>query len=142
MARQQRQTAPDTPRRLEASVRATRTAPWQARRALQRLALPGPLGDHAELLVSELVTNSVRHAGLRPDDLIRITADWSGERLKVAVRGGRGVPPAAVAGSIRPGPGAESGWGLYLVDRLASRWGTAAGSYWFELQPERPAQGR
>jgi anti-sigma regulatory factor (Ser/Thr protein kinase) len=142
VARHQRQTAPDTLRRLDASVRATRKAAWQARRALRRLALPGSLGDDAELLVSELVTNSVRHAGLRPDDLIRITADWSGDRLNVAVRGGRGVPPAAVTGSIRPAPGAESGWGLYLVDRLASRWGTAAGGYWFELRPVQPGQGR
>jgi anti-sigma regulatory factor (Ser/Thr protein kinase) len=142
VARHQRQTAPDTPRRLDASVRATRTAARQARRALQRLALPRPLGDHAELLVSELVTNSVRHAGLGPADLIQVTADWSGERLKVAVRDGRGALPAVVAGAIRPAPGAESGWGLYLVDRLASRWGTAAGGYWFELRPEQPAQGR
>ena len=141
MARHQQQTAPDTPRRLDASVRATRQAAWQARRALRRLGLPGPLGDHAELLVSELVTNSVRHAGLREDDLIRITADWSGQRLKVAVRAGRGVLPAAVSGSIRPAPGAESGWGLYLVDRLASRWGTSANGYWFELRPEPPSRG-
>jgi hypothetical protein len=51
------------------------------------------------------------------------------------------VGPAAVSGSIRPAPGAESGWGLYLVDRLASRWGTSAGGYWFELGHEQPGQG-
>jgi anti-sigma regulatory factor (Ser/Thr protein kinase) len=134
------QTAPDPPRRLDASVRATRKAAWQARRALRRLALPRPLADHAELLVSELVTNSVRHAGLRPDDLIRVTADWSGTRLKVAVRAGHRRLPPPVAGSIRPAPGAESGWGLYLVNRLSSRWGTAAGGYWFELRTQPPAQ--
>jgi anti-sigma regulatory factor (Ser/Thr protein kinase) len=138
MARLDGQTAPDTPRRLDASVRATRKAAWQARRALRRLALPPPLGDHAELLASELVTNSVRHAGLSPDDLIRITADWSGTRLKVAVRAGRGVLPPPISGSIRPAPGAESGWGLFLVNRLASRWGTAAGGYWFELRHPPP----
>ena len=138
MARHQRQTVPDTPRRLDASVRATSKAAWQARRALRRLALPGPLADHAELLVSELVTNSVRHAGLSPDDLIRVTADWSGSRLKVAVRASRGVLPPPVSGSIRPAPGAESGWGLFLVNRLASRWGTAAGGYWFELRADQP----
>ncbi len=141
MARHQRKTAPDTPRRLDTSVRATRKAAWQARHALRRLGLPGPLGEHAELLLSELVTNSVRHVGLREDDLIRITADWSETRLKVQVRGGRGVLPAPVSGSIRPAPGAESGWGLYLVNRLASRWGTAAGGYWFELRPGQPGPG-
>ena len=141
MARQQRQTAPDPPRRLDTSVRATRKAAWQARHALRRLALPRPLDEHAELLLSELVTNSVRHAGLREDDLIRITADWSEPRLKVAVRAGRGVLPAPVSGVIRPAPGAESGWGLYLVNHLASRWGTAAGGYWFELRPEPPRPG-
>jgi anti-sigma regulatory factor (Ser/Thr protein kinase) len=138
MATHQRQTVPDAPRRLDTSVRATCKAARQARHALRRLALPPPLGDHAELLASELVTNSVRHAGLRPDDLIRVTADWSGTRLKVAVRAGRGVLPAPVSGSIRPAPGAESGWGLLLVDRLASRWGTAAGGYWFELRAGPP----
>ena len=141
MARPQRRTTPDIPRRLDASVRATRKAAWQARRALRRLALPWPLGDDAELLLSELVTNSVRHAGLGEGDLIRITADWSETRLKVVVRGGRGVPPPTVAGSIRPAPGAESGWGLFLVNRLASRWGTAAGGYWFELRAGQPQPG-
>jgi anti-sigma regulatory factor (Ser/Thr protein kinase) len=141
VARLDGQTARDTPRRLDASVRATHKAAWQARRALRRLALPPPLDDHAELLVSELVTNSVRHAGLSEGDLIRVTADWSGTRLKVTVRAGRGVLPPPVAGSIRPAPGAESGWGLFLVNRLASRWGTAAGGYWFELRHPPPGQG-
>jgi anti-sigma regulatory factor (Ser/Thr protein kinase) len=125
-------------RRLELTVRATRKAPSEARRALRQLGLPLPLADAARLAVSELVTNSVRHAGLGRGDLIRITADWSGTRLRVQVRdgGGGGTRPAQVSGSIRPAPGAESGWGLYLVDRLTSRWGTHADGYWFELQHE------
>jgi hypothetical protein len=57
------------------------------------------------------------------------------------VRAGQGVLPLEVSGSIRPTPGAESGWGLFLVDRLASRWGTAAGGYWFELRAEPPEPG-
>jgi anti-sigma regulatory factor (Ser/Thr protein kinase) len=76
--------------------------------------------------------------------LIRLTAVWSGSRLRVHVRDrGRVGRPAAVAvvGSIRPAPGAESGWGLYLADRLASRWGTTPDGYWFELSAGPRARG-
>jgi anti-sigma regulatory factor (Ser/Thr protein kinase) len=143
VARHHQQTAPDTPRRLDFTLRATRTAPLRARRALSQLRLPLPLAFDAQVLVSELVSNSVRHAGLGRDDLIRVTADWSEDRLMVHVRDGGGPPRASpVSGSIRPAPGAESGWGLYVVDRLASRWGTTASGYWFELRHEQPPQGR
>jgi anti-sigma regulatory factor (Ser/Thr protein kinase) len=134
-----RQAAPDIPRRLDVRVPATREAAATARRALSKLALPLPLAFDAQVAVSELVTNSVRHAGLAPEDLIRITAAWSGTCLRVHVRDRPpGAHPTAVSGSIRPAPGAESGWGLYLVDRVASRWGTSASGYWFELQQEPP----
>src|SRR4029450_8771293 len=120
--RQPGQPAPDTARRLDLCVRAPPTAASQARRALRRLGLPRRLADDAQLAVSELVTNSVRHAKLGPDDLIRITVDWSPTRLRVQVRdGGRHPRPTQVSGSIHPTPGAQSGWGLYLVDRLSRR---------------------
>jgi anti-sigma regulatory factor (Ser/Thr protein kinase) len=135
--RQSGQPAPDTARRLDLCIRATPAAAAQARRALRRLGLSLPLADDAQLAISELVTNSVRHAKLGPDNLIRITMDWSGTRLRVQVRdGGRHPRPAQLSGSIRPIPGAQSGWGLYLVDRLSSRWGTGSDGYWFELQPK------
>ena len=142
MAGHHQQTAPDTPRRLEFRLRPTRTAPSKARRALGQLQVPLPLAFDAQLLLSELVSTSLRHAGLGRDDLIRVSADWSGDRLRVHVRDGgppRGASP--VSGSIRPAPGAESGWGLYFVDRLASRWGTTAGGSWFELRPDQPHPG-
>jgi DNA-binding CsgD family transcriptional regulator/anti-sigma regulatory factor (Ser/Thr protein kinase) len=143
VARHHQQAAPAAPGRLDFSLRATRTAATRARRALSQLRLPLPLAFDAQLLVSELVSNSVRHAGLGRDDLIRVTADWSGDRLLVHVRDGGGPRRASpVSGSIRPAPGAESGWGLYVVDRLASRWGTTADGYWFELRGEQPPQGR
>jgi anti-sigma regulatory factor (Ser/Thr protein kinase) len=136
------QAAPDIPRRLDVSIPATRKAAVKARRTLSKLALPLPLATDAQLAVSELVTNSIRHAGLAPDDPIRITVHWSGSRLKVHVRDGRrNGGPAVVSGSIRPAPEAESGWGLYLVDRVASRWGTSAEGYWFELRQNRPRPG-
>ena len=142
MARHHQQAAPEAPRHLDFRPRPTRTAPTMARRALSQLQLPLPLAFDAQLLVSELVSNSVRHAGLGRDDLIRVTADWSGDRLRVHVRdGGRPRRASPVSGSIRPAPGAESGWGLYFVDRLASRWGTTTGGYWFELRHGQPHPG-
>ena len=86
------------------------------------------------MLVSELLGNSVKHAGLTLGDHVHVTAEWSGQRLRVAVRDRSDASvPLPVAGTIRPRPGAESGWGLFLVDRLASRWGTDRSGYWFEL---------
>jgi anti-sigma regulatory factor (Ser/Thr protein kinase) len=114
----------------------------RVRRSLEELGLPPTLLGDAKLLASELITNSIRHAGLGPEDQVRIRAAWSGTKLRVDVfdRGGR-FGPAPIAGSIRPLPGAESGWGLYLVDRVASRWGPRAGRYWFELELEPDAEG-
>ena len=115
----------------------------EVRRALDGLDLPAGLLDDAKLLATELVTNSIRHAGLRPDETIHFTAERRPGVLRVTVRDHteeRG--PAPVAGSIRPAPGAESGWGLYLMDRIAQRWGTSlrgGSSYWFELEiPDPP----
>jgi anti-sigma regulatory factor (Ser/Thr protein kinase) len=108
---------------------------WRVRKGIRDLGLPPPLLENAVLLVNELVTNSIRHAGLGPEEQIRIRADWSGRRLRVDVYDRpETAAPSRVAGSIRPSPGAESGWGLYLIDRLATRWGTGPGRYWFELE--------
>lgn len=97
--------------------------------------MPEPLLDDARLLLSELLSNSVRHAGLTPGDEIGIRADWRGDRLRIDVRDRTtGSVPSQVAGAIRPEPSSESGWGLYLVDTVATRWGSAPGRYWFEIE--------
>jgi len=110
----------------------------RVRNTLADLGLPATMLEDARLLSTELVTNSIRHSGVGPQDTIRIRVAWSGRRLRVDVydRVNASAPPKGVAASIRPSPGAESGWGLYLIDRLASRWGSAAGRYWFELEDE------
>ena len=109
------------------------------REALAEMGMPEPILMDATLLTSELVTNSIRHAGLEPSDDIELVAEWSGSTLRVVVRDGgvRELPTNVLAGSIRPSPTGRSGWGLYLVDRLASRWGTNLGGrpgFWFELE--------
>ncbi len=114
----------------------------EVRRALEALAIPPDLLEDAKVLVSELVGNSVKHSGLQVDEYVHVTAEWSGQRLRVTVhdRSDTSVP-LPVAGTIRPRPGAESGWGLFIVDRLASRWGTDQSGYWFELDGSRAVPG-
>jgi len=101
---------------------------------------PG-VAENAELLVSELVTNSVRHAGLPSEASIEFSVRASPEVLMVEVAdGGQGFDhaaphrPRAVAGSA-----SASGWGLFLVDRIADRWGAVQSNgetrVWFELSP-------
>ena len=58
--------------RLDLLVPATPRILPEVRRALGELALPASVLDDARLLVSELVTNSIRHAGLHSEDQIRI----------------------------------------------------------------------
>lgn len=108
----------------------------RTRAALDELGLEDELAEVAKLLLTELVTNSIRHAGLVPTDEIRVSILWTGATLRVSVDDRRlGTAPPVLAGGIRPSPGANSGWGLYLVDRLATRWGVdEARGYWFELE--------
>ena len=127
--------------RLELSVPPDLSALGEVRRSLDALRLPADVRDDARLLVTELVSNSIRHAALRADQRIRIWARWSGRRLKVVVRDRDHARPDTIAGSIRPVPGAESGWGLFIVNQLASRWGTihdGGAGYWFELDASAP----
>lgn len=130
--------------RLELRFRAAPENLQRIRRALEGMGLPDQVIRDGTLLTTELVTNSIRHAGLGPDDYIDVAAAWSGTVLLVIVRdsGSAGPPSEIVAGSIRPSPGGQSGWGLYLVDKLATRWGTnleGLAGFWFELEYPRPA---
>ena len=130
--------------RLELTVPADLSALAEVRRSFDAFGLPPRVRDEAQLLVTELLSNSIRHAALRADERIRIWAGWSGRRLKVIVRdrdNSKPSQPVGIAGSIRPAPGAESGWGLFIVNRLATRWGTindGGPGYWFELDASRP----
>ena len=91
--------------------------------------------DDARLLVSEMVTNSVRHAGAPANAKIGLAVSVVDDVVRAEVTdAGRGFQP-----SPRDAPQLEAGgWGLHLVDRLASRWGVERGqpaSVWFEVEP-------
>src|SRR3989442_12817054 len=80
----------------------------------------GSLLDDLKLLVSELVTNSVRHARIDPRDQIWLTVGVTSDRVRVQVcDGGMGFMPRPVIPSLH----SASGWGLFFVGRLAHRWG-------------------
>ena len=87
------------------------------------------------LLVSELVTNSVRHvAGSAQKVVLGVQIGTRAIRVEV-LDGGRGFTP----GKLEP-RGSDGGFGLFLVERMASRWGvdTQAGTrVWFELDLPR-----
>ena len=98
-----------------------------ARRALARWGLE-ELSDTVELLVSEVVTNAVRYAE-RPITLRLLRTD----RLRCEV--GDDVPQLPRLRQARATD--EGGRGLFLVNRLARRWGATRLStgkvVWFEL---------
>jgi anti-sigma regulatory factor (Ser/Thr protein kinase) len=85
----------------------------------------------ASLCVSELVTNAILHADMGPDDDLELDVTISDDTLNVAVTDlGQGFEP------MPPTPGDESGFGLYIVDRLSDRWGVEHGErtrVWFEM---------
>jgi anti-sigma regulatory factor (Ser/Thr protein kinase) len=82
------------------------------------------------LLVSELVTNSVKHAGAGPGEPIDLELRASADKVRVEVGDpGPGFEPTMA----RSEPG---GFGLLLVARLADRWGVERDPrtcVWFEI---------
>lgn len=100
--------------------------------------------DALELLVSEVVTNSLVHAGSEVDLRLRNYPD----RLRVEVRDSSPRPPvmAAIVGAEEAvNDEAESGRGMLIVDALAAAWGTSPAGRgkitWFELSAGPRAAG-
>lgn len=118
------------------SLDRTPQAPAQARTAVAgwlRGRVDGAVLDDVMLLVSELVTNAVRHQSATGD--IEMAVAIAGRRLRVEVSdpGGGFSKPATAR---EPPPDALGGRGLLIVDRVASRWGVTPGQptrVWFEL---------
>jgi serine/threonine-protein kinase RsbW len=108
----------------------TALAPSVARAALVATAVGIDLGTfhNAELLTSELVTNSVKHSG---SEWIDVEITLSAEVLRIEVSDQSTAP-------VRPRtPDVDGGWGLRLVAELATRWGIernpAGKKIWVEL---------
>jgi anti-sigma regulatory factor (Ser/Thr protein kinase) len=120
--------------RLSLRLERAEDAAARARRGLARLRgdLDPPLMETLRLLVTELVTNSVRHTRAQTivlRVLVGRTAVWT-----EVTDAGPGFDPAATGSPARD----HTGWGLFLVERLAKRWGVtrneAGSKVWFELR--------
>ncbi|AOR31166.1 PAS sensor protein [Streptomyces fodineus] len=113
--------------RLDADPREVARARGLVRGQLLRWGLP-QAAETAELLVSEVVTNAVRHAVSEPVGLRVVRTD----ALLFEVTDDEPALPAMLGAS----PYDESGRGLRVVSRLAREWGASATGHrktvWFE----------
>jgi signal transduction histidine kinase len=89
------------------------------------------------LLATEIVSNAVRHAGLRTDQRIVFFARLNDDFARVEVADpGMGFDPDRVE---------TDGYGLKLLDKLAGRWGvdsTKGCRVWFEVDRRSRRIGR
>ena len=86
-----------------------------------------------QLLVSEVVNNSVVHGGVGDDGWIELSIAVDGGLVRVEVRDdGRQGEPVARSPDFDNG----GGFGLFLVEAMASSWGSARDpdlTVWFEM---------
>ena len=108
-----------------------------ARRALETslgAQLDGDEDVRVKLLMSELVTNAVRHSGAPPASAIDVHVALASGCIRCEVAdAGAGFRPAETP---MPRSAGQGGWGLFIVNVEASRWGASSESgscVWFEL---------
>jgi anti-sigma regulatory factor (Ser/Thr protein kinase) len=109
----------------------------EARRALAKLRadLDPPLMETLRLLVTELVTNSVRHTDC--DSLTLRIAIGKAAVLTEVADDAPAFDLESLVTSESPARDPDTGWGLFLVERLARDWGVKEDGrtkrVWFEL---------
>ena len=90
--------------------------------------------EDVRLLVTELITNALRHGKLTPGDRVPLKASVDDGVVRIEVRDPGNNGDIALR---EPGP-RGGGYGLYLVERLAKRWGVDRRDgtvVWCELAP-------
>ena len=126
-------TRSDSSSGFEIVLKSVPSAGAKARREIEGLAnaLPDLTLRDLQMVVSELVNNSVVHGSGRP---IEVTVEVTAGGLTRGTVGDRGVAPVEIAASR---DARDGGFGLRIVDALASRWGVERPSsdVWFELAP-------
>jgi anti-sigma regulatory factor (Ser/Thr protein kinase) len=136
----QREAAPTVvwaPGELRKAFPASQHTPRAAREAVALVAgdIPTEALETARLLTSELVTNSVKYGPPSPA-IIGVFIDVGRELIRIEISDNAESHPR-----LKP-PGGRGGYGLTLVDALASRWDTAREDgrnvTWFELRLPAP----
>jgi anti-sigma regulatory factor (Ser/Thr protein kinase) len=119
---------------LELELPGDNGAPAMARRAVEERVDHGYDEEQTGtllLLVTELVTNAVLHAGAPGSPvLLRVTVSPGRLRVEVHDRG-----PGFEMHKPQP-RGSSGGYGLFLVERMSDRWGVQRNDttyVWFEL---------
>ena len=117
---------------LPAGPTAATTARCEVTRRLSQRGSIGALED-VRLLLTELVTNALRHSAATPEDEIGVWAKLDDGTVRIEVH-----DPGGDGEVERRAPGARGGgYGLFLVDRLTSRWGVErrdGTTVWAELK--------
>lgn len=96
-------------------------------------AVPGAVLGDLMLVVSELVANAVRHAGLAGEDMVLLALTFLEESVRVEVTDrGSGFDPARARAAA---PSEDGGWGLNIVTSLSQAWGVvpATGMVWADI---------
>ncbi|HEV7528181.1 MAG TPA: ATP-binding protein [Solirubrobacteraceae bacterium] len=120
---------------LERTVQAPAVARAAVARRCEELELDGSLSQSLILLVSEVVSNAVRHSAAAPSASIQLVASFGADTIRVTVTdAGDGFTP-------RPRDPARThdGYGLYLLEKVATCWGVESRGdtkVWFELPRE------
>jgi anti-sigma regulatory factor (Ser/Thr protein kinase) len=127
------------PATLSVDITRDPRAPRSARRAIEGLAtaLDREVLADVKLLVSELITNSVKYGG---QGAVTMTVDAPSPkcvRVEVIDQGVGFVPVRRTRPVTDVG-----GWGLHLVQTLSNRWGVHEGSthVWFEIDRDGDGQ--
>ena len=121
--RRQTRTVASKAEAVEVRVALDVHAPAAARAAVTgalRDRVPAAVLEHAQLLVSELATNSARHSGAMPGDDLVVRVEPSKSTVRVEVEdSGRSAAVVARLPDLNVG----TGFGLNLVHTLSERWG-------------------
>ena len=126
--------------RREVILPANETAARLARSTLIAAIPPPDLlerGSDAQLAVTELAANAIRHGGLRADDTVRLVIEADDDRVRVEVEQSTSAQDVHIVSPRLDGPHDVGGFGLRLVEHTADSWGHEPGPpgrVWFEFR--------